>query len=55
MADIKHSSVVTSEALSVLSKLKTPDTGIERMELSFYKLDETVKETVVDQFMRHAN
>ena len=55
ITDINHSSVVTSEALSVLSKFKTPDTGIKKMKLSFYKLDEPVKKTVVDQFMRHAN
>ena len=49
-----HSSVVTSEALSVLSKLKKPDTGFEKVVLIFEKLDAKVKETVVDQFVRHA-
>ena len=28
---IKHSSVVTSEALSLISKLKKPDTGFEKI------------------------
>ena len=55
MTDIKHSSVVTSEALSVLSKLKTPITGLDFLQLEFCKLDEKVKDTVADQFVRHAN
>ena len=35
MTNIKHSSVVTSEALSVLSKLKKPVTGFEKVEFLF--------------------
>ena len=31
ITDIKHSSAVTSEALSVISKLKKPDTGFEKV------------------------
>ena len=52
MSDIKHSSVVMSEALSLLSKLKKPDTGFERIGLLFSKLDEKVSETVLDQFVQ---
>ena len=55
MTHINHSSVVTSEALSVVSKLKKPETGFEKVELRFKKMDEKIKETVVDQFVRHAN
>ena len=35
MVEINHSSVVTSEALSVISKLKKSDTGFEKMYLTF--------------------
>ena len=35
MERINNSSAVTSEALSVLSKLKKPDTGFERVTLTF--------------------
>ena len=35
MLDIKHSSVVTSEALSVISKLNKPDIGFEKLVLLF--------------------
>ena len=40
--------MVTSEALSVLSKVNKPDTGFEKLHLSFCKLDEKIKETVID-------
>lgn len=50
----KHSAAVTKEVISVLSKLiKTPETGLEMVVLTFFKLDEKVSETVVDQFTRH--
>ena len=39
MEKIKHSSVVTSEALSILCKLKKPDTGFETVLFEFEKLD----------------
>ena len=48
MDDIKHSSVVMSEALSVIFKLKKPDAGFEKIDLRFRKLDEKVSETVLD-------
>ena len=51
---IKHSSVVTSESLSVYSKLNKPDTGFEKIVMTFFKLDEKVSETVVDQFVQHS-
>ena len=35
MEYIKHSSAVTSEALSIISKLKKPDTGFETVKLEF--------------------
>ena len=54
MSDIKHSSVVTSEALSVISKLNKPDTGFEKIELGFSKLEQKVSETVLDQFVQYA-
>ena len=54
MEKIKHSSVVTSEALSVISKLYKPDTGFEKIEFWFGKLNEKVSETVVDQFVLQA-
>ena len=50
---IKHSSVVTSEALSVISKLNKPATGFESIKLYFKKLDEELSETVVDQLVKH--
>ena len=53
MTDIKHSSTVTSEALSVITKLDKPDTGFENVKLSFNRLDEKVSDTVVDQFSQH--
>ena len=37
--NITHSSVVTSESLIVISKLKKPDTGFEGVFLGFAKLD----------------
>ena len=46
--------MVTSEALSVISKLKKPDIGFESIELRFCKLEEKVSETVLDQFVQHA-
>ena len=54
MFNIKHSSTVTSEAFSVISKLKKPDTGFEGITLVFYKLDKKLSETVFDQFVQHA-
>ena len=39
MSRIEHSSLVTSEALSVLSKLKKPDTGFIEVDFLFFKLD----------------
>ena len=48
LSDIKHSSEVTSEALSVISKLNKPETGFERINLLFVKLDEKISDTVVD-------
>ena len=51
MYGIKHSSVVTSEALSVISKLKKPATGFECIEFGFFKLDEKLSETVLEQFI----
>ena len=54
MEYIKHSSVVTSETLSVISKLKKPDTGFEAIYLGFDKLDKKISETVLDQFVQHA-
>ena len=48
MQDIKHPSAVTSEALSVISKLKTPDNGLEMVKLTFHRLDEKVSETVLN-------
>ena len=54
MDDIKHSSLVMSEALSMFSKLKKPDTGFEKIVLGFSRLDEKVSETVLDQFSQHA-
>ena len=53
MYSIKHSSAVTSEALSVISKLNKPDTGFEKVDLVFVKLDEKISDTVVDQFSQH--
>ena len=50
---IRHSSVVTSECLSVISKLRKPDSGFEKLELEFIKLDEPVSETVLNQFVQH--
>ena len=47
---IKHSSIVSSESLSVISKLNKPDTGFEKLEFWFHKLDEKVSETVMNQF-----
>ena len=55
MRGIKHCSLVMSEALSVLSKLNKPDTGFNEVQLHFNKLDDKVKQTVLDQFVRHAN
>ena len=52
MSAIKHSSVVTSEALSVISKLNKPVTGFEKIELRFSKLDEKLSDTVLDQFVK---
>ena len=54
MGNIKQSSEVTNEALSVISKLKKPATGFEKVEFSFRKLDEKLSETVFDQFLPHA-
>ena len=51
MNGINHSSVVTSEALSVISKLNKPVTGFEKLTLGFAKLDEKLSETVLDQFV----
>ena len=45
---IMHSSVVTSESLSLISRLNLPDTGFEQLVLSFGKLDEKISQTVVD-------
>ena len=39
MSDIKHSSEVTSEALSTILKFDKPDTGFEHIVLEFSKLD----------------
>ena len=52
MASIKHSSTVTSESLSVISKLRKPETGFEQVDLNFHKLDERISETVIDQFTK---
>ena len=54
MTEIKHSSMVTSEALSVISKLKKPDSGFESIYMTFFKLEDKVSETVLDQFSQHA-
>ena len=54
MEYIKHSSVVTSEAFSVILKLDKPNIGFESIDLGFCKLDEKVSETVLDQFVQHA-
>lgn len=48
MQAINHSSVVTSESLSVISKLRKPDRGFEKIELWLQKLDESVSDTVVN-------
>ena len=48
MSDINQSSVVTSESLSVISKLNKPDNGFEIVDFAFEKLDEKVSGTVVD-------
>lgn len=53
MDKIKHSSEVTSQALSVIERLYKPDTGFEKILFSFHKLDERVSDTVVDQFLPH--
>ena len=49
---INNPSTVTSEALSVLSKLKTPAKGLESFEFSLIKLEEKLSETVFDQFIK---
>lgn len=51
MNNINHPAIVTSEALSVISKLNKPDTGFEKLTLGFVKLDEKLSETVLDQFV----
>ena len=48
MECIKHSSIVTSEALSVISKLPKPDSGFESINFQFVKLEAKLSETVVD-------
>ena len=45
---IKHSSEVTSEALSVFTGLKKPNTGFEKILLGFCSLENQVSETVAD-------
>ena len=54
MESVKHAAMVTSEALSVISKLKKPDTGLEKLGFEFLKLDEKLSDTVLDQFVQHA-
>ena len=51
MFAIKHSSIVTSEAISVISRLPKPYTGFESVYLGFKKLEAKLSETVVDQFL----
>ena len=53
MDSIRHSSVVTSEALSVISKLNKMAFGFQYIKLEFCKLDEKLSETVIDQFVQH--
>ena len=48
MQSIKHSAAVTSESLSIISKLEMPDTGLEELILIFMELEEKVSDTVVD-------
>ena len=51
MEYIKHSSAVMNEVLSVISKLKKPSTGFEKIVFKFSKLKEKLGETVLDQFV----
>ena len=53
MDSVKHSSLVTSEALALLSRLNKPENGFKELSLSFQKLDEKVSETVLEQFLQH--
>ena len=53
MESVKHSSLVTSEALALLSRLNKPENGFKELSLSFQKLDQKVSETVLEQFLQH--
>ena len=53
MTNIDHSFIVTSEAISVISKLPKPVTGFEFIRFEFLTLEAKLSETVVDQFLQH--
>ena len=50
---ISHSTVVTDEALIVISNLSMPPTGLTDLTLTFEVLDMKVSQTVLDQFTQH--
>ena len=53
MESIHHPTAVTNEALALISTLKKPEHGFEKLALNFNELEEKVSPTVLDQFVSH--